>query len=275
MIRSIVQYAAALAFALVPLAGAAQPVAGQVLWASGAVASIGPDKVVRPLSKGDAVHSGELVSTGAESHVQLLMKDQGLIALRPDSSLHLATYAYDASKDGNNGSAVMNLVKGGFRSITGVIGATNKDNFQIRAKTVLLGIRGTDHETFLQPDSGVYNRVTEGGTFMQTEAGRVELDPGQTGFASLEAPPALLQRTPEFMHLTKIAAPAGAPFNGGVIAHGKRMLPEQATLPVLPGQAWGDNAHRIGWGKGGRCAGPCNDVLVGKGIGKGLGKGRP
>jgi hypothetical protein len=251
----------------------AQQAAGQVIWMSGEVASISPDKIARPLAKGDMVHPGEVISTGPDSHAQILMTDQGMIALRPDSSLRLATYTYQGRNDGSE-RAVIELIKGGVRSITGAIGGANKKNQLIRTNNALVGIRGTDHETFLQPDAGTYNRVTMGGTYLQSARGRIDLEPGQVAYASFTTPPAFTQRTPEFMHLTKVAVPAGAPFNEGVIAHGKRTLPEQAALPVLPVQAWGENAPANGWGQGGRCAGPCDTGVLQKGIGKGKGQGR-
>ncbi len=257
--RRIPNSAVVLALALLPATVTAQQASGQVIWTSGEVASINPDKrIVRPLAKGDAVHQGELISTGPDSHVQILMVDEGLIALRPDSSLRLSTYAYKGGKDGGEG-VVLDLVKGGFRSITGTIGSKNKENFLIRTNTALVGIRGTDHETHLGPDGATYNRVTQGGTYLRSPHGRIDLAPGQAGFTLASAGPALLKRTPEFMHLTKVSVPAGAPFNEGVIAHGKRRLPTQASMPVLPAQALGDNARGKGWGKGGRCGGPCNN----------------
>lgn len=265
--------AAALAFALLPMSANAQQAAGQVIWTSGEVAGISPDKIARPLVKGDMVHPGEVISTGPDSHAQILMTDQGMIALRPESSLRLTTYTYQGRNDGSE-RAVMDLIKGGIRSITGAIGGSNKKNQILRTNNALVGIRGTDHETFLQPGAGTYNRVTMGGTYLQGARGRVDLEPGQTGWVSLAAAPALIQHTPEFMHLTRVAVPAGAPFNEGVIAHGKRTLPEQAALPLLPAQAWGENAHVNGWGKGGRCAGPCDTGVLQKGIGTGRGQGR-
>ncbi len=268
-----VSCAAALTFALLPLGAQAQGAAGKVIWLSGQVMSINPDKVVRPLARGDVVHPGETITTGPDSHAQILMTDQGLLAVRPESSLRLTAYTYQGLNDGSE-RMVVDLIKGGIRSVTGAIGTAKKDNQLLRGGSALVGIRGTDHETYLLPGDGVYDRVTMGGTYLQTAWGRVDVAPGQAGFAALKAAPSLMPRTPEFMHFTKVALPAGAPFNDGVIAHGKHTLPDQAALPVLPAQAWGENAPGVGWGKGGRCGGPCNaGVLAGKGLGKGLGKG--
>jgi hypothetical protein len=260
-------YTAVLAFALLPAAAHGQQAAGHVLWVSGDVESIQPDKLARPLAQGDVVYPGEVINTGRDSHVQILMTDKGLVAVRPDSSLRLTTYTYQGRNDGSE-RAVMDLIKGGVRSITGAIGAVRKDNQILRGGTVLVGIRGTDHETFLQQDAGVYNRVTVGATYLQSAQGRVELDAGHVGFAPFKSVPLQMQRTPEFMQLTKVAVPAGAPFHEGEL-HGKGKLPAHVTMPLLPPQAWGENARKQGWGEGGKCGGPCNpDVLVGKGASK-------
>lgn len=260
--RWTIRCTAVLSFSLLPVAAHAQSVAGHVIWTSGEVSSLRPDKVIRPLAKGDRVHPGDIISTGPDSHVQILMTDQGMVALRPESSLKLTTYVYEGRKDGTE-RAVVDLIKGGVRSITGAIGAARKDHQTLRGGNVLVGIRGTDHETFVVPGAGVYNRVTMGGTYLQAEQGRVDVAAGQVGFAPLKARPALVQRTPDFMHLTRTAVPAGAPFDQRVIAHGKRSLPEQAALPDLPEPALG-NAAKRGWGKG---------ISAGKDMDKGHGHG--
>jgi len=267
---------------LLPASALAQQAAGHVLWVSGQLASVGPDGVAKPLAKGDGVREGDTVRTGANSHAHLLMNDQGLIALRPESSLRVASYAYEGRKDGSE-HARLELIKGGMRSITGAIGRTRKQNYKLETQTASIGIRGTDHETFVVPGSGTYNRVTLGGTYVQTAQGRIELAPGEVGFAGPSAAPSLMERTPEFMHVAslqgpyrvtamrvgapgderRLQVPFGAPFTNGVIAHGKRMLPQHVTMPVLPAQALGENR---GWGKGGRCGGPCAELkLDGKG----------
>jgi hypothetical protein len=124
--------------------------------------------------------------------------------------------------------------------------------------------------------------VTLGGTYLETGGGRIELAPGEVGFAGRAAAPSFVARTPEFMHVAAAAAPSkattgmrgrapgderriqmsrGAPFNDGVVAHGKRAVPNHVTLPVLPAAAWGENkagGHGIvkGVGKGSKGGAP-------------------
>lgn len=257
--RRTVSCTAALAFALVPLAvNAQQQVAGQVIWMAGQVSVINPDKIARSLAKGDSVRQGETIVTGPGSHAQLLMSDQGLIAVRPDSSLRLAAYRYQSDQGKN--SAMLELVKGGMRSVTGAIGQSNKEDYKLKTDTASVGIRGTDHEV-LAVGQGTYSRVTQGGTYLQGAEGSIDLAPGEIGFAGKSGKPTRLQSTPAAMQLAalqgagkgqqmrgsgpgdelRLLVPFGAPFNGGVIAHGKRTLPEQVTMPVLPAQALGEN----------------------------------
>ena len=284
-----------------PYAGA-QEAAGKVLWVKGHAERQTPDGVVRVLAKGDAVAAGDVLRTGPGAHVQLSMSDDALLALRPETTLRVADFRYDGREDGNE-RAVLELLKGGLRSITGAIGRTNKENLKLRTNTALVGVRGTDHETFHVPEgsgSGTYDRVTVGGTYIDTPQGRVDLSPGQSGFAPLAgAAPARLERTPAFMQLAalrsgsagpqlreeapgdevRLATPRGVPHNEGAIPSGRANLPEQATVPILPAQALGENVDRTGWGKGGRCGGSCADLVrdttAVRGNGKGNGKGKP
>lgn len=262
---------------MLPAGAQAQQVAGEVLWLSGDVVRIDAQGAAKALAKGDKLLEGEVVRTGVNSHAQLLMKDQALLALRPESSLRLTSYVYTGRADGSE-RALLKLLKGGLRSITGAIGQTNKESYKLETDEVLVGIRGTDHETFFVPGAGTYNRVTLGGTYLQSPQGRVDLAPGQIGFAGVSAAPSHLQRTPEFMHVSS-QLPMGAPFHDGLIALGMRTLLEQATVPQLPAQAFGENAAAFGenaairgYGRGGRCAGPCNAEVLG-GVGRTTGKG--
>lgn len=241
--------------------------AGKVIFAVGKVEQRSPDGTLRALAKGDAVEEGDTLLTGPDSHAQLLMSDQARIALRPGSELRLAAYRYRGVEHGGE-QATLELMKGAFRSLTGAIGTTNKKSYLIKSGMHTIGVRGTDHETW-RLDSGTYNRVTVGGTFLEGPHGRVDLEPAQTGFAGLtqDSPPLRLASTPEFL-LTPFGpahantAPWLRPAAGGderrlrqSVGAGLKMEHLRAAQPI---QSLGDTARNGGFGRSGRCGGPCN-----------------
>jgi hypothetical protein len=164
----------------------------------------------RVLKKGDVVHEGDTVITGPSASLQLLMVDQAMVAVRPNSRLRIDTYRFQGKEDGSE-RGVLHLIKGAFRSITGAIGHTNKKNYKIITDTANIGIRGTDHEpAYLLPSQaavgnpGTYDVVNSGGTYIATPWGRVDVSPNQAGFASSKpgSVPVLLEGVPGFMRAT-------------------------------------------------------------------------
>jgi hypothetical protein len=258
---------------IVPDRAQAPEPAGHVLWVFGQVERIGGAGAAKPLAKGDPVFEGDVIRSAAGSHAQLVMSDEALVAVRAESSLKLTKYRYQGREDGTE-RAIIELLKGGLRSVTGAIGRSNKEHYQLKNEMHVIGIRGTDHETFVT-DRGTLNRVTLGGTYLQGSGGRVDLAPGEVGFASRlpGSAPLRLERTPEFMHVAALSSGNTGPQLRGPAASDERRLQEGAVSatfglpasPVPPAQAVGE--HR-GRGAGGRCDGPCADPLKANGKGR-------
>jgi hypothetical protein len=261
-----------------PVAAQTLEPAGQVLWSFGVVERIGADGAAKPLAKGDPVFEGDVIRSASGSHAQLVMSDEALIAVRADSSVKLTQYRYPGREDGSE-RALIELLKGGLRSVTGAIGRSNKENYQLKNEMHVIGIRGTDHETYAT-ERGTYNRVTMGGTYLESSGARVDLLPGETGFASMQAgaAPSRLERTPEFMHLAALSTGNSGPKPRGYAASDDRRLqaaegvsasapvaaPASATaIRALPIPAFG-----VGNNRGGRCDGPCSDPLRSNGRGR-------
>ena len=208
--------------------------AGHILWAFGQVERIGADGASKPLAKGDPVFEGDVLRTAPGSSAQLIMSDEALLALRAESSMKLDRYRYRGTEDGSE-AALLQLLKGGLRSITGAIGRSNKESWQLKNDGHVIGIRGTDHETYAT-ESGTFNRVTLGGTYLQGAGGRVDLAPGEVGFVSAlpGSAPSRLERTPEFMQLAALAIGNGA---GGLkLKEGDRTTGarSETSLPAAP-----------------------------------------
>jgi hypothetical protein len=270
--------------------------AGHALWVFGQVERVGADGVAKPLAKGDAVFEGDVIRSAAGSHAQFVMTDEALVAVRAETSVKFTKYMYAGREDGTE-RAVIELLKGGLRSVTGAIGRHNKENYQLKNEMHVIGIRGTDHETFTT-DSGTFSRVTVGGTWLQGSGGRIDVAPGQVAFASREAgvAPMRLERTPEFMHLAALSrvVDSGGPGLRAASASDQRRLEKSSSAPssgaapsaasgatpsaasaalpgvaaaALPPQPLGETSvpKGVGLGKGGRCDGPCVDPLKNNG----------
>ena len=159
--------------------------AGRVQFVFGNSRALAANGVERVLRKGDVVYEGDTVITGPSASLQLRMVDQAMIAVRPNTRLRIDAYRFNGKEDGTE-RGVLHLIKGAFRSITGLIGHTDKKNYKIITDTASIGIRGTDHEPAYLPPSqaasgapGTYDRVYTGGTYIATPWGRVDVSPDQ------------------------------------------------------------------------------------------------
>ena len=189
-------------------AGGAFGAAGRVQFVIGDVKLITPAGVTRALQKGAEVNEGDRVVSAANSSAQIKMVDGGFIAIRPNTDMAFDKYRFSGKEDGKE-SALLSLLRGGFRTITGLIGHTNKKNYLIRTETATIGIRGTDHEpmVILPPapgqtpiaEPGTYDKVNVGVAFIRTDAGSVDIQRNQVGFApATKAAPVILPKIPSF-----------------------------------------------------------------------------
>ena len=159
--------------------------------------------------KGSELYEGDTVVTGRSSGAQLLMVDGALISLRADTRLLIESYHTGSAKSGGD-KALLNLVKGAIRSVSGSIGREKKADYSLRTETATIGIRGTDHECVFIPrpgsgerapaEPGTYDKVNTGATVMESRSGRrLNVDQGETGFIGYDdaAPPKKVPDLPE------------------------------------------------------------------------------
>lgn len=186
----------------------AQISAGKVMAATGTAKAVDAKGHERVLEKGADIYSGDKVVTAAGALVQIRLADGGYMSVRSGTEMVFDRFVYD-DKDASKSNFLVSLVRGGFRSITGLIGRTNPGAYQIRTSTATVGIRGTDHEPMVIPDQpgmaalgapGLYDKVNEGETFIQSKGGMLSLKRGDVGFSPLRAggAPQILTKLPDF-----------------------------------------------------------------------------
>jgi hypothetical protein len=143
---------AALATSLVFANATAFSVSGNVSAQSGAAAA-------RTVRQGDTLRTGDTVITGPGSSAVLRFEDGQIAAISANSRMLIQ--AYDFNAQAKSGNVVLNLLSGGMRAITGLIGRTSPQRVTYKAGNYTIGIRGTDVE--IATDGGnVVVTVTEG-----------------------------------------------------------------------------------------------------------------
>ena len=158
-IESAVVHGALLAVAcMAPLAVAAP--AARVEFAVGDAQVVGASGQARALQKGAPIEQGDLVSTN-EGRVQLRFTDGAYVSLQPRTQFRVDEYRWEGKADGSE-RGFFSLLKGGLRTITGVVGRTNKRNYQVNTSVATIGVRGTEYK-LAQEGDGIIGSVGEGG----------------------------------------------------------------------------------------------------------------
>lgn len=198
--------------------------AGRIQFVAGEAKILNDKQIEREAKKGEVVDQGDTIVTTSTGSVQVALEDGGLLAVRPNTQLRIDAYVYSGKPDDKNNKSFFSLAKGAFRSITGVIGQTNKQAYRVSTPSATMGIRGTDHEpavvlplapgespeTSLQAAAaGTYDRVNSGKTFIQNADGVLVVGPNQVGFAPAGGGvPVLLPKLPAFY--SSVPKPAAA-----------------------------------------------------------------
>ena len=138
---AIKAWLALLLFWMAGFSWAAQ-VAGTVVQLSGPLMARKADGAMRILSMRSEVESGDTLLTEKNTYAMVKFIDNSEITLKPSTTFKVENFSYDADKpDGDRAS--FNLVKGGLRSVTGLLGKRNKEKFEMKTPSATIGIRGT------------------------------------------------------------------------------------------------------------------------------------
>src|SRR5690554_2466025 len=146
-----------------------------------------------PLEKGASVASGDTVITGEDGRIQMRFSDGGLVSLMPNSRFAVEEYSQPTAS--SEGSASVNLLKGGMRALSGSIGKKDQDSYKLKTDVATLGIRGTQ---FVVVMDGAAMRVHVGlgsvslfndfGELLVPAGMHAEVFPGQAPVISTTAP---------------------------------------------------------------------------------------
>jgi hypothetical protein len=191
---------------------------GTVTHLSGPLLAKKNDGTTRILTRSAPVEEGDTLVTEKRTYARIKFKDESDVTLKPGTQFKVDKFSFD-EKNPKDDSAVMNLVKGGLRTVTGKVGKRgNQDAYEMKTPTATIGVRGTSYGAdFCQPGTcgqlpkGLYVSVLAGTIELSNAAGKQQFLQNQSGFvASTNVPPIVLPKRPDipFTPPPSITAPS-------------------------------------------------------------------
>lgn len=144
-------------------------VAGKVIMVTGTATATDAQGVKRTLQRRSDIHEQDVITTAANSRIQIRFIDNALLTLQPNSQINIREYQL-AQMDSTENKVLMDLVEGGFRSLTGTIGKGTPEAYKVNTPTASIGIRGTLYSVLIQGDT-LLAGVWQGGISLNTPDG--------------------------------------------------------------------------------------------------------
>ena len=127
-------------------AGVAAAVRGSVLLDRG-------PEVGSRLESGDPIFLGDVIRTGDQGGLQVMLLDETVFTLGPQSQLVVDEFVYNPNEKG--GRLDVRLAKGVFRFVTGKIARDTPENVELKLPVGSIGIRGTIGAARIDGDESV------------------------------------------------------------------------------------------------------------------------
>lgn len=127
------------------------------------------------------VEQGDTLITEANTFARLKFTDASEVVLRPASEVRVDKFSFDETKPESDG-LVISMLKGGMRTVSGLIGKRNRDVVKYVTPTATIGIRGTsiDMQSVLPPQqdaasSAPAKETLPAGDYFYVVVGKIEV----------------------------------------------------------------------------------------------------
>ena len=149
---------------------------GHVLAASGPFIAMRSNTSARSLTRGSEFYRGDRLWTGPRTRAQIRFSDGAIMTLRPDTEFSVDEYEFDQD-NADNSKSLFTLIKGGFRTLTGLVARLRPDSYKVKTAYAIVGVRGTTYEVLDQ--SALYVAAWDGTISVTTDSSEMLLGFGQ------------------------------------------------------------------------------------------------
>jgi hypothetical protein len=161
------------------------PLVGKVVWVKGKLSAIDPQKKVRDIGSNAPIYQHDVLETKDDSQAQIVFKDHTMMTLASNTKIYINKYEYKPEiKQGSAGESVMDLIEGGYRTVTGAIAKQNPSDYKVNTEVATIGVRGTDYTVNVKACKLLMKR-NKGTPTVQNEKGELALSVNSP-YASVE-----------------------------------------------------------------------------------------
>lgn len=107
-----------------------------------------PETVGRNIASGDAVFLGDKIEAGPKAGLQIMLMDETIFTIGPDSAIVIDKFIYDPEK--SNGKVSAKILRGVFRFVSGRVAANKPSDMEVKLPNGTIGIRGTSAGGFVR-----------------------------------------------------------------------------------------------------------------------------
>ena len=145
----------------------------------GPVSALGSGGQRRVVAEGGPVYPGDVLETANNGHAVLVFRDNTKVTVQARTQFKVENYVYSSDTPAE-GTVVFNLLRGGMRVLTGLVGKARPQAVRMTTATATVGIRGSGLDIFSEPEGCEVPGGAAGCTLITAWEGEGVLNPGDT-----------------------------------------------------------------------------------------------
>src|SRR5690348_2054445 len=159
-----------------PAPAASPQTIGQVVWVKNTLKAQLPNAEARTLARRSDIYEHDTLTTDPSSSAEIAFTDDSSLALQENSSVTISQYSHGQGKPANSDAFVVDVIKGGFRTVTGLISKNNPGGYKASTPVVTVGVMGTIYSLFFDPRKKTSSaKISSGSIVLSNSSGKVTL----------------------------------------------------------------------------------------------------